>query len=152
MSYNEKSIWASLLISIYILTHYIAGLMQSVLTEAILIDLFIEALVWSILLNIAIQVVLGILYVKEAAKGEDERDQLFGYKSDRFGYFFLSLTVISVFGQVYLSTLDSFDLPNYLFTKDLAPQYSLCNTLLVGFLLSEIAKYGAQLFYYRKSY
>ncbi len=152
MSFNEKSIWASLLISIYILANYLFGLGQSPLTESVIISLFIEALVWSILLNIIIQIVLSVLFVKEAGKGEDERDKLFGYKSDRFGYFVLSLTVITVFAQVYLSSVAHGQVSSYLTLQGLSPQFNVCNTLLIGFLLSEICKYGAQLFYYRKGY
>ncbi|WP_284243140.1 hypothetical protein [Thalassotalea insulae] len=55
-------------------------------------------------------------------------------------------------GQVYLSSVMDEQLATHFAFSELAPQYNICNTLLIGFLLSEICKYGAQLVYYRKEH
>lgn len=138
ISFQEKSIWVSLVATILIFGFYFIkafNVFSSANTpNESLIGLFIAVIVLSIVAQIVLQSVLAIAYRKEAEGSEDERDNIIELKATRISYFVLAI-------GVWFAGFSIFAIPSSLATA---------NIILFFFLLAEIVGFSTQLFFYRR--
>jgi len=138
MSFQEKSIWISLISTILIFGYYFTQAISVFNNPDVhntnLIGLFIGIIILVVIIQIASQTIVAIVHRKEVEKGEDERDNLIKLKATRISYFILVfgiwITVISLL--IFQSTL------------------VMANIIMFFFILSEIVGFTSQLFYYRR--
>ena len=141
-SYKEKSLIASLGVTLMTFGWYLYGAFSNLSSNPELPG-FVEIIiliVWVAVLEIIIQ---GILASKNKSQLEDERDKLIEKISYRYGYWFLSAGIWFLMVQILLDT--RFD--NHLM---LTTPYGMFHFLLLFFVLSEVIRFGTQLYYYRK--
>lgn len=157
MSYREKSVWASFLITLYVAYYYVSTLLNAIanngLSESLLSSLLLQVVTISITVEVILQTILAIFDAKEADKSIDEREQkfrLYGYRNAyiilTIGVFIALFTLWQVDFQQLEFTIKSIDLPG------LSSAYNTLNILLLSFLAAEISFYGTQIFYYRRGY
>jgi len=142
MSYKEKSLIASLGVTLLLFGWYLYGAFSNLSLNPELPG-FIEIIiliVWVVVLESIIQSVLAI---KNKSQLEDERDKLIEKISYRYSYGFLSVCIWFLMVQILLDT--RFD--NHLM---LTTPYGMFHFLLLFFVLSEVIRFGTQLYYYRK--
>ena len=141
-SYKEKSLIASLGVTLLIFGWYLYGAFSNLSSNPELPE-FVEIIiliVWVAAFEIIIQ---GILASKNKSQLEDERDKLIEKISYRYSYGFLSACIWFLMVQILLDTW--FD--NHLI---LTTPYGMFHFLLLFFVLSEVIRFGTQLYYYRK--
>jgi hypothetical protein len=150
MSHLEKSLWLSLIISVYILVRYMLSYIElydtNALTDAHLFDNIIDAVVTMVTLEIVLQTIVAILDHKQADSPADERDKLISTKSYRNAYVILSFGVILCIAQIF--ALQVFP-EHMVFVSSLSPLFNLLHWLVLAFLLAEITKLASQAYYYR---
>jgi len=138
MSFKEKSILGSLIITIIVFGYYFLQVFKttgSTLFEvANGISFFIGAVVLMVLLEIILHIILAITNKNESNQSNDERDKLIDLKATRISYYIL---VFGIF-TVGVSMLFSFD------------TLLLANTMLLFFIIAEIVGFSMQLYYYRR--
>ncbi len=138
ISFQEKSIWISLIVTLLIFGYYF---IQSVIVlknplsdSSELIGLFIGTIILTVIIQVVLQIILAITNKKEAVQGKDERDNLIKLKAFRISYFILVIGVW-VTGMSMLI---------------LASPFIMANVIMFFFILSEVAGFVTQLFYYRR--
>lgn len=138
MSFQEKSIWISLVSTILIFGYYftqaISVFKNPDVHKTNLIGLFVGVIFLVVIIQIISQSILALVNRKEAEKGEDERDHLIKLKATRMSYFIL------VFG-VWVTGISMLILPSPLV---------MANIIMFFFILSEIAGFTSQLLHYRR--
>jgi uncharacterized membrane protein len=138
LSFQEKSIWFSLVTTIVIFGFYFGRVFRIFLDPRIpgpaLIGLFIGTIVLIVLVQIAGQTILAVANRREAEKGKDERGRLVELKATRISYFILVLGVWVAGASMFVSS---------------APLF-MANIIMFFFILSEVVGYVAQLIYYRR--
>jgi hypothetical protein len=151
LSFKEKSLWTSLIITIVIFGYYFSrvfsalnqptvdtsGLItlnQPTVDTSGLITLFIGVVFAMIVLEIVSHITLTAIYKKEANDFNDERDKLIELKAIRISYYILILGVF----QAVVSLL-----------MGKSPIMST-NIILLFFVVAQIAGDITQLVYYRK--
>ena len=138
ISFKEKSLWTSLIITIVIFGYYFSrvfsALNQPTVDTSGLITLFIGVVFAMIVLEIVSHITLTAIYKKEASDFNDERDKLIELKAIRISYYILILGVF----QAVVSLL-----------MGKAPIMST-NIILLFFVVAQIAGDITQLVYYRK--
>ena len=152
MSYREKSVWASLLITAYILFYYLSEFISAsnagLVNEALVTALFIKIIAITIVVEVISQTVIAIVNHKEADKSIDEREQKFKLLAYRNAYHVLTAGVfIALFllwkDMIFISAFNA---------ADLSPAYATLSLLLICFLLAELTFYCSQAFLYRRGY
>ena len=141
-SYKEKSLIASLGVTLLIFGWYLYGAFSNLSSNPELPE-FVEIIiliVWVAAFEIIIQ---GILASKNKSQLEDERDKLIESISYRYSYGFLCVCIWFLMMQNLLDTW--FD-NHLIFTSP----YGMFHFLLLFFVLSEVIRFGTQLYYYRK--
>lgn len=138
MSWQEKSIWFSLISTILVFGLYFSQAFQMVkhteIPNAAFIVLFVITIVVVVILQIAGQTILAIFHRKDAERGEDERDKLIELRATRISYFILVLGVwMTGMSMVFGST-----------------PVMMANIIMFFFILSEVVCFVAQLIYYRR--
>lgn len=138
MSFKEKSILSSLILTIIVFGYYFLQVFKttgSTLFEVTNgIGFFIGAVVLMVLLEIILHIILAITSKNESNQCDDERDKLIDLKATRISYYIL---VFGVF-MVGVSMLFYFD------------TLLLANTMLLFFIIAEIVGFSMQLYYYRR--
>lgn len=152
MSFREKSIWISLISTLLIFGDYFLNVIALAnLSEAVAkttaLELSIRAIVLIIIVEIIFQTVLALNNHKAANLGADERDKLFEYKGNNFGYTVLVIGVFITLGRIVFLEIN----PEFIEqTNGLTIPLLTAHILLFSFILSEVVRFSAQLYYYRR--
>ena len=142
MSYKEKSLIASLGVTLLLFGWYLYGAFSNLSLNPELPG-FIEIIiliVWVVVLESIIQ---SFIAIKNKSQLEDERDKLIEKVAYRYSYGVLSVGIWFLMMQILFDTW--FD--NHLM---LTTPYGMFHWLLLFFVLSEVVRFGTQLYYYRK--
>jgi hypothetical protein len=138
LSYQEKSIWVSLVSTLIVFGYYFLNAMKifnnSKIENLAITGLFIGTVIILIIIQIVFQSIIAIINRKEAQKGEDERDNLIELKATRISYFIIVL-------GVWVTALSFLILSSTII---------MANTIMFFFILAEIVGYIIQLIYYRR--
>ncbi len=150
MSYKEKSIVLSLLITLYLIYAYYSGLISladnNLLNEESFKALLMRTTTFIITLAIVGHIIMAIIHAKEANNDDDERDKLIEMKSSQSAYLILVLGVIFTVMQVQLGEYVSGGI-NF---NSLSMGYNMIHCIIMSLLLAEVSRYSYQLFYYRR--
>jgi len=138
----EKSLIASLGITLLIFGWYLYGAFSILSLNPELPGLveIIILIVWVVVLESIIQ---SFIAIKNKSQLEDERDKLIEKVAYRYSYGVLSVGIWFLMMQILFDTW--FD--NHLM---LTTPYGMFHWLLLFFVLSEVVRFGTQLYYYRK--
>ena len=138
ISFKEKSIWVSLIITIVVFGYYftrVFGILnQSTGGTTEPIVLYIGVVIFMVILVIVSHILLAIIYTKEANDFNDERDKLIELKGTRISYWIL---ILGIFQAV----------AGLLMTKS---PIMIANVLLLFFVIAAIVGDSVKLYYYRK--
>ena len=141
MSYKEKSLIASMGVTLLLFGWYFYGAFSNLsLNQEPQLSTIIALIV---LVIISEGIIQSFLALKNKPLLEDERDKLIEKISYRYSYGFLSVCIWFLMVQILLDT--RFD--NHLM---LTTPYGMFHFLLLFFVLSEVIRFGTQLYYYRK--
>lgn len=142
MSYKEKSLLASLGATLLLFGWYLYGAF-SILPLNPELPGFIEFIILIVGFIILEAIIQSFLAIKNKSQLEDERDKLIEKTSSRYSYGFL---VVCIWVSMIQILLDArFD--NHLV---LTTPYGMFHFLLLFFVLSEVIRFGTQLYHYRK--
>ena len=134
-SFEEKSIWISLLTISLIFGYYFVRIVQMVSQDDINVAQSIVLLISVIVMVITVEVVFHIIIaLRDRPQALDERDRMIELKATRNAYFVL------VFGIF---------LPMAGIAAQVRP-FIVAHVIMFIFVLSEITKFLTQLFYYRR--
>ncbi len=134
-SFHEKSIWISLATISLIFGYYFVRVFKMVSQDQINVVESIVLLISVIVMVIVVEVVFHIILALRARPQiQDERDRLIELKATRNAYFVL------VFGIF---------LPIACIAASVRP-FIVAHVIMFVFVLSEIAQFLSQLFYYRR--
>jgi uncharacterized membrane protein len=152
MSLQEKSTWVSLLSTVGVFGYYfyniilLAGLPEA---EALSIALAISVKTISlvVIIEILFQSLLAASNHREAALGNDERDKLFKDKSSSIAYTVLVTGVFLTLGRIVMLEYN----PS-LTESDSSLQIPLLtgHILLLSFILAEVSRFAALIYFYRR--
>ena len=138
ISFKEKSIWTSLIITIIVFGYYFTRvfnlLNQTTADSANLIVLFIGVVIVMIILEIVSHIILAVIYKKEVNESSDEREKLIELKGIRISYWIL---IFGIF-QAIVSLLMN------------KPPLMVANIILLFFVFAQIVGESIKLYYYRK--
>jgi len=151
MSFKEKSIWISLVSTVLIFGDYFINVLSlsglpAETAKTTALELSLRALFLIILIEVIFQGMLATSNRKAAKLGADERDKLFEYKGNNFGYTVLVIGVFITLGRIVILELN----------PELIGQSSVleiplltAHILLFSFIFSEIVRFSTQLYFYR---
>ncbi|OFA32984.1 hypothetical protein BAE46_03755 [Glaciecola punicea] len=154
MSFKEKSAWISFISTVSIFGYYFYSIFMLIgeppeIAKEAAKDYLIQAVFLSIVVEIFFHAVLNASNKKEAALQSDERDKAFEYKANSLGYSILVVGVVITLGRII--TLE--------YNPEFAEQHSslqipllTAHILMFTFILSEIVRFGGQIFFYRRGY
>ena len=141
MSFEEKSVWVSLLVILMVFTGYFSqtfeGLAAGTLDKSTALETFVVAVIAVIVLEIALHIVISNFSPKDADSPRDERDRLFAMRAGNISGYVLGFGVLVVAVQALIHDHDALWSANF---------------LLFAVFVSQIASYALQLFYYRRGY
>ena len=152
MSFKEKSTWISLVSTLLIFGYYFANIIALrdtpiELAKVAAAGLLLEAVILITIVEIIFQGMLASTNRKAAQLGSDERDKLFEMKGNMAGYTVLVIGVMFTFTRILIVE----------FNPDFADQNSslqipllTAHILMFSFILSEVVRFSAQLYYYRR--
>lgn len=139
MSFQEKSIWISLVVTTIIFGYYFVKAFDVFLNPFSnnpgLVSLLMGVVILTIIVEIILQTILSIFSKKEASAGNDERDKIIKFKSFRISYFIL------IFGA-WVAVISL-----------LVPKSTtlfMANIIIFFSILSELFGFVTQLIYYRR--
>ena len=141
-SYKEKSLIASLGVTLLIFGWYLYGAFSNLSSNPELPG-FVEIIILLVLIAVLESIIQSFLSIMNKAQLEDERDKLIEKISYRNSYWFLSVCIWFLMVQILLDT--RFD--NHLI---LTTPYGMFHFLLLFFVLSNLIGFVTQLYYYRK--
>ena len=153
-SFREKSIWISLISTLLIFGDYFLNLiylsgLSEVAAQSAVLGLSLRAVFLIIIVEIVFQGLLVLSNRKEAEFGVDERDKLYEYRGNSFGYTVLIIGVFTTLGGTVLLEIN----PDFLnHSSVLNIPFLTAHILLFSFILSEVVRFSGQLFYYRSGY
>ncbi len=137
LSYQEKSIWASLAITTILFGYYFTRVFEVIenpdLPAQSLISVFIGVITVTIFAQVVIQSILAIVYRDEVKEGGDERESFIRLKATSISHYVL-------ISGVWIGCMSFYFNPSALM---------LMNVFVVFFVVSEIVGYVAQLIYYQ---
>ncbi len=152
MSFKEKSAWISLLTTIAIFGYYffniwgLSGVPEVEAREQAK-DLLAYVIILTIIVETVFHSMLAATNHKAAKLGADERDKLLEYKSNNIGYTILAVGVVIVIGRmVFLEFNTGFT--DY--ESSLQIPFLTIHMLILVFILSEVGRFGALVFHYRR--
>ena len=141
-SYKEKSLIASLGVTLLIFGWYLYGAFSNLSLKAEPPG-FGEIITLIVLIAVLEIIIQGILASKNKSLLEDERDKLIEKISYRYGYWFLSAGIwflmVQILLDAWLDHLPVLTTPNAMF-----------HLLLLFFVLAEVTNFVAQLYHHRK--
>ncbi|NQZ23132.1 MAG: hypothetical protein HRT53_13885 [Colwellia sp.] len=152
MSYKESNILASLLITLAIWGNYTWGVIhlyqqQSFSTEA-MYGLLFSAVMYTIFLEIVLQIILAIVKHKEANDKSDERDKLISMRANSYAYQILIFGSFCVTFYILFPVLSQFTFS----MPGLAKEYEIMHLIIAFALLAEIICSLVKLISYRRGY
>ena len=141
MSFEEKSVWASLLIILFVFIAYFSQVFEGLATDSLdkaeISGLFIGAVISVVVLEIVLHIVIAVFNVKDADQPIDERDRLFSMKSGNIAGLVLGISVVMISMMTFVYEFNG---------------VWVANILLFAIFVSQIVSYILQLFYYRRGY
>jgi hypothetical protein len=154
MSFREKSIWISLIFTLLIFGDYFLniialGNLPEQVAKTAALELSIRAFVLIIIVEIIFQSMLAVSNRKAAKLGADERDKLYEYKGNNFGHTVLVIGVLMTLGRMVSLEISPEFIEQF---KVLDIPFLTAHILLFSFILSEVVRFSAQLYYYRSSH
>ena len=142
MSFKEKSIWISLIVTILIFGFYFVFAFTEMKNNSpegalgTIAGIFIGVIILIIVMEIILHSVIAIVFRKEASEKEDERDKIIELKGSRFSYIILAVGVwITGFSLFFVSS-----------------PIMMAHILLLFFILAEITGFATQLYFYRRGF
>jgi len=140
MSYNEKSIWISLISTVIIFGIYFFKAFMIIndptTADSVLILYFIYAVALAILVQISTQIFFALTDKASVEAGMDERDRSIDLKTTRSAYYVL---VVGIWAAVGSQALES-------------NTTLLINLLMLAFVAAELVTYISKLVIYRRGY
>ncbi|NQV42242.1 MAG: hypothetical protein HQ506_07815 [Candidatus Marinimicrobia bacterium] len=138
LSYQEKSIWASLVITSIMFIYYFSRVLGVIanpeIPETTLIIVFIGVITVTIFAQVVIQSIMAIIYRDEVKEGGDERETLIRLKATSISHYVL-------ISGVWIACMSFYLNPSALM---------LMNVFIVFFVVSEIVGFVTQLIYYQR--
>ena len=140
MSFQEKSIVASLLTTLVVWSYYFYELYEARLADAVTLEAVKGLLFVAVVLTVVVSIVVHSFIAGRNAVGSgneperDERDRLIDQRATNIASYVLVTGVISTVAVA-------------VFSNRLVPTL---NVLLFFFVLSEIVRYALQLVFYRR--
>jgi hypothetical protein len=154
MSLKEKSTWLSLLSTLGVFGYYfynivgLAGLPENDSLD-IALALSIKTITAVVMIEILFQSLLAISNHREATLGNDERDKLFNYRSTSIAYSVLVCGVFLTLGRIVILEYNpSFDEGQSSWQIPLLTAH----ILLLSFIVAEVSRFAALIFFYRRAY
>jgi hypothetical protein len=154
MSLKEKSTWLSLLSTVSVFGYYfysiigLAGLPENESLD-IALALSIKTITAVVMIEILFQSLLAISNHRGATLGNDERDKLFNYRSTSIAYSVLVCGVFLTLGRIVILEYNpSFDGGQSSWQIPLLTAH----ILLLSFILAEVSRFAALIFFYRRAY
>lgn len=146
-SFKEKSLLISLLALLVVYGGYFTGVLSGEVERTLsgLLAAMIAVVIALVIVHVVFHIVIALDDVEEA---EDERDQAVRRRAAVAGYNVLFVGVLLVLGRMLiLGTWADQE-------SGAAPldQVDLANLLLAALVISELAYYGAQLYFYRRGF
>ena len=141
LSYKEKGLIASLGVTLLIFGWYLYGAFPNLSSNPKPLG-FGGIIIPIVLVIISEGIIQSFLALKNKSQLEDERYKLIERIPYRNSYGFLSACIWFLMVQILLDTW--FDVHLMLLTP-----YSMFHFLLLFFVLSEVIRFGTQLYYYR---
>lgn len=134
-SFEERSVWVQLVSTVVVLGGYFVVAMRmmssGIDTLVAYVPLFAGAVILLVLVLIVGSIVVALLGKRE---GRDERDRLISWRAESNSGWILAAGVLTGITAMILSVDNVW----------------VAHLLLLSLLLSEVAKYALQLFYYRR--
>lgn len=147
LSFQEKSILGSLVITIFLFGAYFIEVFELVTTNNSTGILTLPARLIGIVLSVvAVEVVFRIviaIFAKD--EGTDERDRLIAARATQIAYYILAAGCVTAVGHLFFSTMQDSVVGISAQTTILA-----ANIIVFSFILAEVVGFGMQLFYYRR--
>ncbi len=146
LSYQEKSVWGSLLAIVLAYGYYFAGVLRDSAKSG---DESLGRLIIAVIVIVAIETVYHlVLEVQGDRETKDERDVLIESRAYRNAYYCLyggaGLLMTAALGLSLVSGVPSLSVA-------ITP-YLILNVMLLLMVLAEVAKFCTQLFYYRRGF
>jgi hypothetical protein len=154
MSFKEKSIWLSLVTTVLIFSYYFIKIFAlldepEALAKNAALGLLLKITISIIIVEAVLQSILAASNRNVADLGADERDTLFAYKANNLGYGALVIGVIFTIGQMLILQFN----PKWTdHNVMLSIPLLTIHILLFSFIVSEVVRFSAQLYYYRSSH
>ena len=152
ISFREKSLWVSLLVSAVIVSIYGDNVyaLLFVLPNSSLGDttsLITQIVIAFIILEVAIHIALAMSQQEDADAPEDERERNHRLTANNAGYWVLAVGVVGCVIQQMINSNIDFDAQNSYTNYALAP---IELKLVLIFWLSEVTRFGTEIYYCRK--
>ena len=148
LSFQEKSILGSLIITIGLFGFYFIEVFQAVTAEnsSAMVSLpFV--LVGVVIAVVAVEVVYHVLIaLVSKPEDEDERDKLIEAKATRISYFVLAVGCLMAVGHSMISVF----FEDSVTTRVVANPILTANLVILAFILAEVVGFAMQLYYYRR--
>lgn len=148
MSRQEIYAWTSFASTISILGFYILYFLGASESIPSLSGHFSSIFIKIIGIAFVIEIILGILDSREKVS-HDERDDHIAAKGYKNAYWFLSVCVVLILGQVFISGI--IDLGSYTSGVFNSP-FLLFHVLFIALMMSSLINRGTQLYFYRKEF
>ena len=152
ISFREKSLWVSLLVSAVIASIYgdsVYALMflQPNTSLDDTTALIVRITIAFIILEVALHIALAMSQQEDADSPEDERERNHRLTANNAGYWVLSVGIVSCVIQQMINNYIDFDVQNSYSSYALAP---IELKLVLIFWLSEVTRFGTEIYYFRK--
>jgi hypothetical protein len=152
MPFREKSIWISLISTMLIFGDYFLnvialGELPGAVAKTTALELAVHAFVLIIIVEMIFQTILALSNHQAAKLGADERDKSFDYRGNNFGYTVLVICVLLTLGRMVSLEISPEFIEQF---KVLNIPFLTAHILLFSFILSEVVRFSAPLYYYRR--
>ena len=154
ISFKERCVWVSFLVTLWIFGDYFFNLLglsdlPAEQGKESALDLLGRAVLFVTILEIVFHSIIAATDRKEAEMGGDERDKSIAQRANQYGYYVLSTGVIFVVGRMML--VEAF--PRFADeNSSIYVPMLTAHILLFSFILSELIRFGAQIWFYRRGY
>jgi hypothetical protein len=139
LSFRERVIWLFLVVNMLVYGNYFVNLWGQLQSGETAYDQLLEpllyVLIFAAVVEVAVRVILAVGSGKEEVDApEDERDELIDLKATKNAYFMLCFGIFTAGANLLVGY----------------EPLLIVNLLLLFVVLSEMTKYGSELFYYRR--
>ena len=152
IAFREKSLWVSLFITVIVAMAFSSDILHLLSLGADapasnIVSILLKATVFFVVLEIVLHILLAMDEQIGAGEREDEREKQFRLAANHLGYWVLSIGVIACIIQQLINSnvevISSGQIPNFI-------QAPLELKLIIIFWLSEICRFSAELYHFRK--